>query len=137
MNNNDLDQFSFYLDSLNIKMNQNILVLTSHYYYNLDELSHVNAIVHTQELNKVSNLQVLMSNMMKGLSNGTKFIGCFIDNKIYYKSKIGYWMFHLIDPENSKYVTRKRVIKLFIKFGLRIVDMTEVNGITYFCVKRH
>lgn len=118
-------------------MNGDILVLTSQYYYNLDEISHVNAIVHTKELNQVSNLQGLMSNMMRGLSNGTKFIGCFVDNKIYYRSRIGYWMLHLTDMRNNKYVSRKQMVKLFVKFGLQVVDMTEVNGITYFCVKRH
>lgn len=134
---NDINHFSFYLDSLNIKNNQDILVLTSHYYYDIDELRHVNAIIHAKELNQVSNLTVLMSNMMKGLSNGTKFIGCFVDNKFHYRNKIGFWLLHLADMKNNKYMTRKHMIKLFGKYGLQVIDMTEVNGMTYFCVKHH
>ncbi len=137
MSNNELDQFSFYLESLSIKTNNDILVLSSHYYYNLDEISHVNAIVHTKELNHIADLHRLMSNMMKGLSNGTKFIGCFIDNKLRYKGKIGYWLLHLAESEINQYLTRKKMVNLFEKYGLQIEDITEVNGVTYFCVKKH
>lgn len=134
---NDNNQFSFYLDSLNIRENQDILVLTSHYYYDLDELYNIRVVVHTKELNRVRDIQGLMSSMMRSLSNGTRFIGCFIDNKFYYKSKVGYWLLHLTDMKNNKYVSRKQVIKLFLKHRLQIEDMTEVNGVTYFCVKIH
>jgi hypothetical protein len=137
MNNNEIQFFSFYLDSLNIKMNENVLVLTSHYYYDINEIQHIKAVIYTKELNKVSNINKLLSNMMRTLSNGTQFIGCFVDNKLHYNSKIGYWLYHFVDMNNSKYLSRKTMIKLFDKYGLRIVDMTEVQGMTYFSVKRY
>ena len=136
MNTNDAEHFSFYLETLNIKMNDNVLVLTSHYYYDLNEIRNIRTLIHAKELNHVDDLPNLMSNMMKGLSKNTQVIGCFIDNKLRYKGKLGYWLSHFTELKDNNYLSRKHVIKLFIKYGLHIVDITEIGGITYFCIKR-
>jgi hypothetical protein len=135
----DNDNFSYYLETLDIKTNQDTLVLTSQYYYDLHEIKHITTLIHTKELNKVRDLQKLMSNMMSGLTHNNKLIGCFIDNNIHYSGRFVHWISHLSDLSDMSdvnYLSRKKVIKLFTKYGFKILDMTELNGKTYFCINK-
>jgi hypothetical protein len=131
------------VSTLNIKDDSNTLILSPvhHYYYNIDEIKDVRTLIHTKELNKVSDLKRFMNNTLHVLSKDSMFIGCFRDNKIrqniFYRNRVFYWFNNILDGNAIyRYMSRTMVIKMFMKLKLEIIDMSEVDGITYFCVKK-
>lgn len=136
-------RLSYYVSMLNIKDDSNTLILSPvhHYYYNIDEIKDVRTLIHTKELNKVSDLKRFMNNTLHVLSKDSMFIGCFRDNKIrqniFYRNRVFYWFNNILDGNAIyRYMSRTMVIKMFMKLKLEIIDMSEVDGITYFCVKK-
>jgi hypothetical protein len=136
-------RLSYYVSTLNIKDDSNTLILSPvhHYYYNIDEIKDVRTLIHTKELNKVSDLKRFMNNTLHVLSKDSMFIGCFRDNKIrqniFYRNRVFYWFNNILDGNAIyRYMSRTMVIKMFMKLKLEIIDMSEVDGITYFCVKK-
>lgn len=136
-------RLSYYVSMLNIKDDSNTLILSPvhHYYYNIDEIKDVRTLIHTKELNKVSDLKRFMNNTLHVLSKDSMFIGCFRDNKIrqniFYRNRVFYWFNNILDGNAIyRYMSRTMVIKMFMKLKLDIIDMSEVDGITYFCVKK-
>lgn len=136
-------RLSYYVSTLNIKDDSNTLILSPvhHYYYNIDEIKDVRTLIHTKELNKVSDLKRFMNNTLHVLSKDSMFIGCFRDNKIrqniFYRNRVFYWFNNILDGHAIyRYMSRTMVVKMFMKLKLEIIDMSEVDGITYFCVKK-
>lgn len=136
-------RLSYYVSTLNIKDDSNTLILSPvhHYYYNIDEIKDVRTLIHTKELNKVSDLKRFMNNTLHVLSKDSMFIGCFRDNKIrqniFYRNRVFYWFNNILDGNAIyRYMSRTMVVKMFMKLKLEIIDMSEVDGITYFCVKK-
>ncbi len=133
--------FSIYLNMMKIK-NNDVLVLSpiNHYYYNFDELSNVKTLVHTKEFNKIHNIHKFLSDVSRVLSNKSTFIGCFEDNKIRktvtHFDKILFWFLNFSEMNGRKYLSRKMMLKLFLKYGFKVVDITEIGRYTYFCVKK-
>jgi hypothetical protein len=77
------------------------------------------------------------------LPQKASFVGCFKDNKIrggisvpFYQSfKFLNGLINMIDSKTDRFMTRKDVIKLLESHDFRIVDMTEISSITYFCAE--
>jgi hypothetical protein len=134
--------FSYYLQTLNLDDDSDVLILSPvhHYYYNFDEIKNVRTLVHTKELNKISDLKKFINNTVHVLSKDSKFIGCFEDNEIHknalYKNQIIYWLTHCLDVVIYRSLSRKKIIKLFLKHNFKFIDISEVAGLTYFCVKK-
>jgi hypothetical protein len=135
--------FSYYIRTLNLEDDSNVLVLSPvhHYYYNFDEIKDVRTLVHMKELNKVTDLKGFIVNTTHVLSNDSKFIGCFKDNLIHknilYRSRIIHWLSHCLEDGNIyRSLSRKRMIKMFSKHRFEVLDMSEIDGLTYFCVKK-
>jgi hypothetical protein len=42
---------------------------------------------------------------------------------------------NLLELMSSRNLNRKKVTEILESFGFRIVDMTEIDGITYFCAQ--
>lgn len=134
--------FSYYLNTLSIEEDSNVLILSPvhHYYYNFEEIKDVRILVHTKELNKITELKRFVNNTIHVLSDDSKFIGCFRDTQfrksVLYRSRLFYWLIHCMDVQIYRSMSRKQVMKLFTKLGLEFLDMTEIDGLTYFCVKK-
>ncbi len=134
--------FYYYLKMLDLLNESNLLVLSPvhHYYYDINELKTVRTLVHTKELNNIGNLKRFINNTVHVLSSNSKFIGCFIDNHVHkrfiYRNKILYWVNNCLSTQVHRYLSRKQIVKMFKSYGFDIVDISEINGISYFCVKK-
>ena len=118
-------------------MKRNYLVLSStlHYYYDYDELKDVKTIINLKKLNLVKHLDDFLATLYSGLSPETNFIGCFSDRKTekdsislrYYKKFINF-----IDSRVNVEIDRRDFSRLLESHGFKVIDMTEINGLTYF-----
>lgn len=66
--------FPYYLNTMNIDSNSDILILSPvhHYYYDFKELKNIKTIVHPKELNRVSNLHLFIHGLSTILGENAK-----------------------------------------------------------------
>lgn len=136
--NNIGESFFNYLNRFGLDRDSNLLVLPSdnHYYYDFEELKGVTTLVNMKKLNLVRHLSNFLNIIHDTLSPDANFIGCFSDRKSgkgeselsrMYKKLINY-----LDNKVDLDFDRKDVLKLLESKGFNIIDITEINGITYF-----
>jgi len=153
-----------YLDRMGLVNESGMLVLPSnrHFFYDAEELEGVQTIVNLKQLNHVRGMRDFLQTIAELLPQKSNFVGYFIDNEaqngfsdkysnlphqlsekaeVYengIQSKIPFInrMYSYIDSRTNWYLTRKKVSHLFEECGLRIVGMTEQNGLTYFCTQK-
>jgi len=143
LKNENNKNFFYYLSMLNLEKNGNTLILSSihHYYYDFNEIKKVKTIIQGKELNKLSDIDKFFKNIIKVLSPDSNFIGCFRDNKIHKDNilkrlKITDWLINKLYDKPNYYLSRKKIIKLLNKHNLKIMDITELDNMTYFYVKK-
>lgn len=115
-----------------------ILSSTQHYYYDYEELKGVKTLINLKKLNFVSHLDEFLKTLCIGLSPETNFIGCFSDAKSekdnlptrYYRKFINF-----IDARTNVDIDKKDVSRLLEANGFKVIDMTEIDGLTYFRTK--
>ena len=135
------ENFLQYLRKLGLEGESNMMVLSSkhHYYYDYTELDEVTTLVNLKKLNMIKHLDSFLSTIGHLLSPRTTFIGCFSDSKSktetglllrYYRKLINF-----LDSRTENEIDRNEVSKLFESRGYKVIDMTEINGITYFMTR--
>jgi hypothetical protein len=116
----------------------NLLVLSSksHYYYDSEELKEVSTLINLKKLNRIKNLDEFIQTLCYGLSPKTKFIGCFSDRKsqkrIMLISRVYKKFINFLDSRIDIEIDGNNISKVFESVGFRVINMTEINGITYF-----
>jgi hypothetical protein len=154
--------FARYIDQQNIT-DSNLVVLSSshHYYYDAEEMINVQTIVNLTELNQVKQLKEFLHSIFHILPPKCKFIGCFVNNKkqdgfvlnagpedSYYKrnsdaiengiassSPLLNMIYSMIDLRTNKYLSERSVQLLLEEHGFKVTNMTEIDGLTYFCAQ--
>jgi hypothetical protein len=154
--------FARYIDQQNIT-DSNLVVLSSshHYYYDAEEMINVQTIVNLTELNQVKQLKEFLHSIFHILPPKCKFIGCFVNNKkqdgfvlnagpedSYYKrnsdaiengiassSPLLNMIYSMIDLRTNKYLSERSVHLLLEEHGFKVTNMTEIDGLTYFCAQ--
>ncbi len=132
------ENFRNYLTWNGLANEDNLLVLSSkqHYYYDYEELKDVTTLINLKKLNLVRHLDDFLHTLYNGLSPRTNFIGCFSDRKSekginslrrFYKKFI-----NLVDSRIDTDIDRRQFTKLLESHGFKLIDMTEINGLTYF-----
>lgn len=139
-----------YIDRLGLKDSNMIVVSSNHYYYDEDEMRNTKTVVNLKELNRMGQVNDLLYSISRLLSGGSSFIGCFIDSKkqnrfsskyhslndvengIVSKRPFMNRVYNKLDSVTNNYMTREDIISLFQNYGFTIIDMTEIDGITYF-----
>jgi hypothetical protein len=130
------ENFMNYLSWHGLANEDKLLILSSklHYYYDYDELKEVTTLISLKKLNLVKHLDAFLQSVYSGLSPKANFIGCFSDRKSeksitarYYKRFINF-----LDAKIDAEIDRRDISKLFESHGFKVVDMTEINGLTYF-----
>jgi hypothetical protein len=131
------ENFINYLSWNGLVHEEKLLVLSStlHYYYDYDELKEVKTVINLNKLNLVRHLDDFLKTLYCGLSPETNFIGCFSDRKSkkvsmtsrYYKKFINF-----IDARVNVEIDGKDFSRLLESNGFKVIDMTEINGLTYF-----
>jgi hypothetical protein len=157
------EDFYNYLDWLGLAKSSDLLVLASshHYYFEVEDLKNVKTIVSLKNLNNMNRPKDFLQELYSVLPQRCHFIGSFVDNKkqnIFMPSKksaenaghadvnaeleTGRWnsflnvLYGVIDAKTNKYMSEKSVRLLLEETGLKILDITEFNGLTYFCTQK-
>lgn len=132
-----------YLKSFNLLDKPDLLILspTSHYYYEENDFKNVRTIVNLIKLNTISNLDTFFTTLIRVLPQNVNFVGCFSDSKPFmgngFLSDLSARVNNLLDLRTDRLMDKKDVSKLLGRYGFRVVDMTEMNGLIYFYSQRN
>jgi hypothetical protein len=158
------ESFSDYIDWLGLGKDPNLIFLSStqHYYYDEEDLKKVSAVVNLKQLNQIKNLDVLFQTIFKIIPQKSNFIGCFaekskhlefpsknsstskisdtnydaLENGIVSRFSFLNMIYNIMDSKTNRYMTRRDVYQLFETHGFKIMDLTELNGLTYFLAQK-
>jgi len=161
--NEDCENFVTYIEKSGLAKDPNLVVLSSqhHYYYDAEEMTNVKTVVNLKELNQIKELNELLHSLYHILPPNCNLIGCFVNNKkqsgfvfntnpsdTYYKrnsdaiengiassSPFLNMIFNMIDSKTNKYMSDRSVTLLLMEHGFKVLDMTDLDGITYFCAQ--
>ena len=132
------ENFFNYLEWHGLTDEDNMLVLSSrhHYYYDPNELQEVTTLINVKKLNLIKHLDTFLNSIVHVLSPESNFIGCFSDWKTQKGTGITSRMYkgfiNFIDSKIDIDYDKKDVSKLLESHGFKVIDMTEINGLTYF-----
>lgn len=136
------DNFLNYLERRGFMQESDLLVLSSkhHFYYDQNDLADVRVLVNIKKLNYIKHLDSFLHVIFRILPSDARFIGCFTDSKNgktngspFHHTKIFYKKFiDFLDARTDRRMTRNEVEEILDSHGFKIVDMTELNGLTYF-----
>jgi hypothetical protein len=132
------ENFMNYLNWHGLANEDNLLFLSSklHYYYDYEELKGVTTLINLKQLNLVKHLDDFLRTLYNGLSPKTNFIGCFADRKtqkgIGITSRLYKRFLNFLDARIAVEIDSKDFSRLLESHGFKVIDMTEINGLTYF-----
>jgi hypothetical protein len=139
------ENFFLYLKKLGLSRENNMLALSSvhHYFYDDDELKNVRTIVNLKKLNHINNLEDFLQTLFQMLHHDANFVGCFSNDKTqnqnglpsYKPSRLLNRFINFIDSKTDRILDINRVSEALKKSGHTIIDMTEIDGVTYFYSK--
>jgi hypothetical protein len=158
------DDFSFYLRKLYLAGDPDMIVLSTsnHYYYEAEDLKNVKTLVNAKPLNHINQVREFLDNIFSILPSESYLTGCFSDNEEQIKflsdshkpdNKIAgkfdpaengissrnpflNMLYNILDTKTNRYLTKKAVTRELEISGWKVVDMTEINGLTYFCAQK-
>jgi hypothetical protein len=132
------ESFFNYLEWHGLANEDNMLVLSSrhHYYYDPNELQSITTLINVKKLNLIKHLDSFLQSIVLVLSPDSNFIGCFSDWKtqkgIGRTSRMYKGLINFLDAKIDVDYDKKHVSKLLESNGFKVIDMTEINGLTYF-----
>ena len=132
------ENFFNYLHYIGLANEPNLLVLPSknHYYYDNNDLKGVTTLINLKKLNMIKHLDSFLNTVYHVLSPETNFIGCFSDKKtqtdIGWSSRMYKRFINFLDSRIDFEIDKKDVSGLLESNGFKVIDMTEINGLTYF-----
>jgi hypothetical protein len=151
--------FYDYVERLGLADESNLVVISSehHYYYDPEEMKNFNTLINLKEFNQIKNVRTFLNSFLNYLPRNSNFIGCFTDNEkvngyeLKYRSsgdrKKGLdaiengivstfpfvnMLYSLMDFKVYNYISKTLIYNLLGKYGFKIIDMTEVSGLTLF-----
>ncbi len=138
------ESFISYLKKLGFNREQNLIVLSSnhHYYYEKNDLKGIRTLVTLKKLNIVEHLDSFLNTLISILPPNTNFIGCFYDNKkrngsfsflLDHSSNLLDRFINFLDSRKFHFMNKNEVFNILERHGFNLIDITEINGITYFC----
>jgi hypothetical protein len=137
------ENFLNYLNWNGLAKEDNLLVLSSklHYYYDYDELKEVTTLINLKKLNLVRHLDDFLHTLYDGLSPKANFVGCFADRKaqkgVTITSRLYKRFLNFLDAKIDVEIDRNDFSRKLESHGFKIIDMTEINGLTYFRTQNH
>jgi hypothetical protein len=133
--------FYRYYRDLGITSGPELVILSSseQYFCKEREFKNAQTLINLKKLNLIKYLDLFLKSLVRILPPDTNFIGCFSDKGVLDSNLTGNsfskFVFRLINftgsVRNSR-INKNEVIELLKKNNFTIVDMKEVNGLTYF-----
>ena len=158
------EDFINYLDQQGLVDPSGMLVIpsTRHFFYDAEDLKGVKTVINLKQLNHIREMREFLHTISDLMPQKSTFVGCFVDNRIQdgfsdrysnlpgrnsekdeayengIESRIPFInrMYSFIDSRTNRYLTRRSVINLLEECGLKVVGMTAINGLTYFCTQK-
>jgi len=139
----DGGSFFNYLKDLGLSRENNLVVLSSrhHYFYDENEMKNVRTLINLRKLNLIKYLDEFLFTLVQVLPPDTKFLGCFSDSRASENNDVS--LFHPIrllkqkvnrlEFLGEKTMNKNKVAEILESYGFKIINMTEMNGLTYFC----
>ncbi len=152
--------FYSYIQGLGLAKDKNLVFLSSirHYYYDAEEMKDVQTVVNLKGLNQIKQIKDFFHSIHHVLPQNSNFIGFFIDNKkvngyelrnnfsIHQENIINdelengvvspnpflNMLYSFMDLKTNKYLSGSSVSMMLEDHGFKVLDMKEVNGLTYF-----
>jgi len=134
--------FIQYLHFLQLEKETNLMALSSkhHYYYDLDDMKSIKMLVNLEKLNKIKSLGSFLQTVVRVLPKEAIFIGYFKNDtgnrsvfSINQTTKFFNGMVNYFDSKTDRSLTKDNVSRILEEHKLKVVDITDINGMTYFC----
>jgi hypothetical protein len=139
------ENFFNYLEMNGFGNEPNLLVLSSkhHFYYDHNDLKGVKVLVNVRRLNIIKHLDSFLHVIFRVLPPDANFVGCFSDNgnlkkdgSPFYQTRLFYQKFiNFLDSRTDRYMVKSEIIELLDSHGFKVIDMTEIDGLTYFTTR--
>jgi hypothetical protein len=134
----DGEHFYNYLKCQGLENEVDILTLSAkhHYYYDQSDLESVTTLVCLKRLNRINHLDRYLQSICFSLTPKTNFIGNFTDFKTQKNSGLTTRLYkvliNFLDDKTDVEIDKNYVSKLLESKGLKVIDMREIEGLTYF-----
>ncbi len=139
----DGGSFFNYLKDLGLSRENNLVVLSSkhHYFYDEVEMKNVRTLINLRKLNLIKYLDEFLFTLIQVLPPDTKFLGCFSDSSssgnndssLFHPIRLLKQKVNRLDFLGEKTMNKNKVSEILESYGFKIINMTEMNGLTYFC----
>jgi hypothetical protein len=158
------EDFFSYIVRLGLDNDPNLIILpsTHHYFYDIEDLKEVRTVVNMKQLNYIKQIKDFMHNLYHILSHQSYFVGRFIERDYqngFYSGMILNWhhingnvdpvengiesripflnmMYNIMDSRTNRHLTKRTVTLLLGDAGFKVLDMTGLDGLTYFCAQK-
>jgi len=137
------ENFFHYLSWFGFVNDPDLLVLSSknHYFYDCNDLKGVKTLINLKMLNMIKHLDSFIHVVNDVISPKTNFIGCFYDrnskNRVGLPKRIYKRLLNFIDSRVFIEMDKIDFSLLMESNGFKVIDMTEMNGITYFVTQHN
>jgi hypothetical protein len=142
----DGENFFHYLKDLGLSRENNLVVLSSrhHYFYDENELKNVSTLINLRKLNLIKYLDEFLFSLFQVLPVNTKFLGCFNDcntsgsngASLLHPLKLLKQKVNNLEFKGERTLNKNKVSEILESYGFKIINMTEMNGLTYFCTQK-
>ena len=154
------EDFVNYIQALSLDKDPNLVCLSSqhHYYYDAEEMKEVKTVINLKEINQIKQIKSFLHSIFHVLPRRSNLIGCFVDNDkingyalrnnlptsqkkdsihaiengIVSRNPFLNKVYSIMDLRTNKYMSRASVSLLLEDHGFKIINMSEINGLTYF-----
>jgi hypothetical protein len=152
--------FFNYIRKLGLERDPGIVVISSHrhFYYDADDMNKVKTLVNLTELNQIKRIVDFLQTCYQIMPQGSNLIGCFVDNSKIPRYKLRNnsasnlvrrdfvalengivsnvpfinRLYSIFDSKTNTHMTKSSVSFLLEGYGFKVLDMTELDGLTYF-----
>lgn len=152
--------FYNYVNTIGLAKDPNLIVLSSRhsYYYDADEMNNAKTVINLKELNQIKQLKSLLYSHLHFLPPKCNFVGCFVNNEkveryalrnhthpgekimnhdnvelgIVSRFPLVNMLYSMMDLKTNMYMSEKSVTLLLRVNGFKVLDMTDLNGLTFF-----
>lgn len=130
--------FFLYLKRFNLFKEQDLLILSPniHFYYDENDFKSVRTFLILKKLNLIKDPDSFLKTVSRILPANVNFIGCFSDSKTPngngFLSELSTRFINILDSKIDHVMDKTDVSELLEKYGFKVVDMSEMDGLTFF-----
>jgi hypothetical protein len=154
------NDFYNYVNRIGLLNDPSLIVLSSlhSYFYDNEEMNKAKTIINLTELNQIKDLKVILESSLHFMPQHCNYVGCFVNNKKYGsyalrnsssisrnrktsdEVELGIvsrypfinMLYRKMDLKTNTYMSESRVILMLGIYGFKVLDMSELNGLTFF-----